>query len=570
MLLLPIMVGLPPLYSVSRASWDPPRPAIVEIKIDQHHQSRVYTSGSTIAGYVQIRVSRDIPFDDVDIQFTGMAATRLELLRSTPYCFKPFMKLRMPIRNSDLPPDRVLHAPGTYIIPFHFVVPHNLTIGACNHHCTCQAVREQHLRLPPSMGAWDADDWSPDSTHIEYAIKARITRSVPGASPIQLAEGHRIVKVLPSLPEDAPLAVNDDDQRYKMQKEKTVRKGLFSTKKGQVTVASSQPSAIMLSADGHRASSSSVNINLEYVPASTGTPPPKINSVTAKVVSTTFFSVVPMNHLPNMGSRTQRGVSPNLSYSTSKSIFSRSLDASSWTKHDIPTLRHDSGYASTLGDGCGASIIESEERSLADTSSSSSSSSTHSGDTDINTSSHRGSSSSSSGSHGRGSISKKDRKKKKQREKKERKEKAKRAKSASKHPRWSPIKYTTEVEIPFTIPSRNRNVFVPSFHSCLISRTYTLRLNLSIGPAFSAVRLSIPFQVGVETVHDPQGGGELPSFETAVAEGAGIGRDDQAEAGPYAMRPRLMHTPESNRRLDSMLPQYDFTTAHHGPGFGYY
>ncbi|KAK5998270.1 hypothetical protein PT974_00644 [Cladobotryum mycophilum] len=487
--MMSVVVGVP--LMASRPKTETPK-ATMHVAIDQHFKAKVYTSGSTISGHVTVRAVQDLALDNFEILFTGIAATRLEFLQQYPsFCFRPFMKLRMPIQTSDLPSDRIFRAGQDYRIPFHFVVPHQLTIGACNHCCTCHAVREQHLRLPPSMGAWDADDQAPDMTHIEYAIKARIIKNVPGgAGPVKLVEGHHTLKVLPALPEDAPLAVSSIDERYRLSRTRTIRKSLFSTKTGLVTATSSQPEAIMLSADGYKASTSSVNVHLEYVPSSMDTPPPKINSVTGKLISTTFFSAVPISHLPNLGSRTKHDSSPCLSYLTTSSIFSRSIDTAAWTQHDVPTLRRDSGYSSTMAD---------EDLSETDA---------------------------SNGRSRRGSRA-----------------------GNSKKSRWSPIKYTTDLEIPFTIPTLTKKFFIPSFHSCLISRTYTLQLSLSVGPTGTAVTLSIPFQVGVEMIHEPHGS-ELPSFESLMAQA------DEEETEAH-LQPRFMHTPESNIRFNNLLPQYE-------------
>jgi len=59
--------------------------------------------------------------------------------------------------------------------------------------------------------------------------------------------------------------------------------------------------------------------------------------------------------------------------------------------------------------------------------------------------------------------------------------------------------YTAEIIVPVTLPMMKR--FVPSFHSCLISRTYGLYLNLSVqGGTMTApsLQLKLPIQVSAE------------------------------------------------------------------------
>lgn len=461
----------------------------MEVKIDQHFKAKVYTSGSTIAGHVAVRVLKDTSFDHLDIVLVGISATRLDFVQQYPsHSFRPFLKIRMPIQDSDMPQDQIFRAGTEYKIPFHFVVPHQLTIGACNHTCLSPEVRDRHLRLPPSLGAWDADDQAPDMTQIEYAINAKAIKRVNGAA-VKALEAHHVLKVLPSLPEDAPLDITFRDEWYKLSKTKTIRKSLFSSKTGQFTASADQPNAVMLSADGHKSSMTSVRVNLEYAPSSAETAPPKVNSVTGKLVSTTFFSAVPIDHLPNLGSRTNCESTPCLNYTTTHSLFSLPVESMSWMQKDASShSRRDSGYSSTVigGDASETDNSAAERRE---------------------------------GQNSRGKSSKK--------------------------PKLSTIKHTTDLDIPFTISNSNKKLFLPTFHSCLISRTYTLQLSLSVGPMNTAIALAVPVQVGVETVYEPQDH-DLPTFESAVAE---------EEADSY-FQPRVMHVPGSALQNDNRLPGY--------------
>ncbi|KAH7017724.1 hypothetical protein EDB80DRAFT_705795 [Ilyonectria destructans] len=314
----------------------------LDIKIENHWTSKAYTSGSTINGHVVVNAQRDVPFDDLEIQFTGTAYTRVDFVNQyATYASRAFMKLRMPIRASDFPNPRVFEAGRTYTIPFHFVVPHQLTLSACSHHVDNPAVRDAHLRLPPTMGLWEVNDQAPEMAQIEYSIRAAAFHD--GAMAL---EGFHLVKVLPSLPEDAPLEITSKDERYQLSKTKTIRKNLFSAKQGKLSATAVQPSAIMLSADGLRASESLIRVNLDFDPATPNAVPPKINSVTAKLQSTTFFSNAPMNHLPNMGSRVKYQSSPCLTYSTNTAIAISPIDTVSW-QQESEFQRRDSGYSSS-------------------------------------------------------------------------------------------------------------------------------------------------------------------------------------------------------------------------------
>ena len=50
---------------------------------------------------------------------------------------------------------RLVEAGHTFEVPFHFVVPGQLTLGACSHTVVNDAVRDYHTQPPPTMGSWD-------------------------------------------------------------------------------------------------------------------------------------------------------------------------------------------------------------------------------------------------------------------------------------------------------------------------------------------------------------------------------------------------------------------------------
>ncbi|KZZ94154.1 arrestin [Moelleriella libera RCEF 2490] len=469
----------------ARAGGRVPKPSSVKVIVDQHFNSKVYTSGSSISGHALVKTSKDVHFDHFDIIFSGIAATRLDFVQQYPaHSFRPFMKLRMPLDGSSLPDNQVFVAGKTYRIPFHFVVPHQLTLGACNHQCSSPAVRDHHLRLPPTVGFWEADDQAPEMAHIEYSIKARAYRHAlePGAAPIKLMESQHVLKVLPSLPEDAPLDITFRDERYVMSKSKTIRKNLFSTKAGKLTATATQPNAIMLSADGHKASGSVVRINLRFAAISADNTPPRINSMSAKLATHTFFGAAPTDLMPNLGSRATYTPNPSLSYTTNNNLFThRFTEKVEWHRHNS-TGRRDSGYSS-LG------LVDEDQ-------------------------------SETEGQRVSDQSGKK-----------------------------CPILRSAILEVPFSIPMNNRKLFLPTFHSCLISRTYTLHVNISLGPANASISLAIPLQIGVEAVHEPPAA-ELPSFESAVAE---LHQPD----GGNRVDVRTLHFLHRSDYSDSLLPDYD-------------
>ncbi|KAH6995676.1 arrestin [Ilyonectria sp. MPI-CAGE-AT-0026] len=72
-----------------------------------------------------------------------------------------------------------------------------------------------------------------------------------------------------------------------------------------------------------------------------------------------------------------------------------------------------------------------------------------------------------------------------------------------------PIKHVATLDIPFTLPTANKQIFLPTFHSCLISRTYSINLTLAAGTFGTAISLSIPLQV---VVTDPSLTHTIPAY----------------------------------------------------------
>lgn len=89
------------------------------------------------------------------------------------------------------------------------------------------------------------------------------------------------------------------------------------------------------------------------------------------------------------------------------------------------------------------------------------------------------------------------------------------------------------VYVPLEIPAGHKT-FLPTFHSCLVSRVYAVQLSFGVGGANTTVQLVVPVQVAVEATED----GMALSHEA----------DEAAEAEEF-LRPRVMRVP-------SELPGY--------------
>lgn len=165
-----------------------------------------------------------------------------------------FLTLKQPVEDADLPSPRILRAGQQYTFPFYFTIPSQLLPRACSHTVASDFVRETHLRLPPSLGDAELsgfggillDDMAPEMSKVIYAIKVRITQWLEGeGKAILLVEKNRKVRVKPAFEEQPPLNV-DGNREYRLRQEKAIRKGLFKGKLGTLTAHTVQPKALVI------------------------------------------------------------------------------------------------------------------------------------------------------------------------------------------------------------------------------------------------------------------------------------------------------------------------------------
>lgn len=110
----------------------------------------------------------------------------------------------------------------------------------------------------------------------------------------------------------------------------------------------------------------------------------------------------------------------------------------------------------------------------------------------------------------------------------------------------SPISYSSAIRVPFKLPT-SKKVFLPTFHTCLVSRTYKIDIVLVVGN--TSLRFTVPIQITMEhrgdKIRDPTHGCQLES--TGISPGLGLRESCSLEdLWPLLSRP-------SN---DDVLPSY--------------
>lgn len=411
-----------------------------EIRIHQHYEFRVYSPEWPLQGDLVVTSDHDVTFDELHISLIGKTATH-NYVQPDPTCATvEFIKLCMPCDYGAFANGNVFNAGQAYAIPFHFVIPRQVPVDSCRHDSISLSLQERHVQLPPTMGHCPGNDQSPEAAQISYSIKGvALKHSTSSGDPITLFTAEQTVRVLSSGPEEAPLDCSTCETMYKLTTTKRFWKGLLMDTGGKLTATAWQPKMVMLSADGRTAASGSIHLGLAFAPTSARLLPVKVHSVSGKLISQTFYNVVPIDHSPALETDGRYGIRPYC-HTVSHRLFHAPMGELQWAtnfpgnelKQHVSTS---CSFTGQQGQWQGQQEHQTRRRSLPWT--------------------------------------------------------------------WKPleepkVQYTTELDIPFAIPHGTKNFFLPSFDTCSISRTYSLKMTLRVGPAHGKLTLLLPIQIGVE------------------------------------------------------------------------
>ena len=460
------------------------RPAL-EITLDNHNERKIYTTFDALSGKVEITAPHNARFDEIQITLEGSVKTFVENLsphsaRSKTTALHNFLKLVMPIRESDYPQPRIAEAGRTYTFPFNFVIPDELLPRSCSHKCDADHVHQAHLQLPPSMGDREVsgqDDLAPDMSRVQYSIKVKVIRNRErDAKNIVLVEGLKKLHIVPAVSEAPPMSIQDDGD-YVLSKTKSLKKGMFSGKLGRITVSAAQPGALILPAPSPSSSSTTpatamTTVNLRFDPHDGASQPPRLGGLNTKIKVTTFYAARPAQSFPSRFSMVQQFESTRGIYATSLPLSSRCVEGVSWTKHKpAPAYTRRNSESST-------------------------SESDYSDDVTLSKRKENG------------------------------------------------AYYTAEILVPITLPSSK--TWIPSFHSCIASRTYSIDLSLSIhtpGTAVPASAISLHLPVQIAAMGNQTRRATLTAAEAAA---------ELADADEY-LRPRVIEVPREELIGTSVL-----------------
>lgn len=454
---------------------------------------RTYSTYDSITGQVEIKFERDTLISDVSVVFEGQSNCFVEkIATASPTTGRTtgkhtFLRMQQPIYDDQLPDHHLALAGTVYRIPFTFVVPEGLLPYVCAHKTENDEVRNQHLLLPPTIGdpllAGDGntlmDDLAPEMAKVTYSIKARVKKASPSTGR-ELDEEEKVVKVriAPAREEEPPSSIRQDNTSYILRKEKNVRGGVFKIGKklGRLTAEVKQPRSLRIPHIVKKCMSpvtTMTTIRLRFDPATAQEQPPQLASLATRLKVYTFYGATSYKTLPEL-SKFDSWSTLHGMYPETVELTSRNMGNVSWTRHESSDIEQ-------------SNVRTESDASRRPSTHSAGSTASYSSREDI-------------------------------------------PDASSTYNSTFPF-YTSKVLVPVTLPSNSdgrsapsrssvpslsstgssrKLIFVPTFHTCIISRIYALELGLSFVPVnaqgnssatltTSSVTLRTPIQISRES-----------------------------------------------------------------------
>ncbi|KAL8979695.1 MAG: hypothetical protein Q9205_005033 [Flavoplaca limonia] len=444
-----------------------------------------YSTLDEIKGNVTVTPQVETKIDHIYITLECTVKTYIERVgtasatntRSEGYDSR--LRLVQPIPETAMPESGKLGPGKSHTFPFEFAVPKELLPKSCEHTIDNDVVRQAHLQLPPTLGdpmasVWGKtmlDDMAPDMSIVSYFVRVRLVsgRDEKTGKHIFIGDEIKKVRIIPAVPEHPPLAVLEGKQDdYRLRKEKPLKKGTFQKRIGTLVMESAQPRSLHLlplRSEDPHPVTTMATIRLRFDPASSDAQPPRLGSLVTKLKVATFFAAKRMHDIPKRSADFHYGSDRSL-YVISVPLSSRCVASVEWAKN---TPRTTSPRREPSVPGSPVVPASSFATPL-----------------------------------------------------------------PSESYREGQDYYTASLVVPITLPGKvegntNHKVFVPTFHSCLISRVYALDLTLSCHtPGASVIvpemHLKIPVQISAEPNADAR-----PKISQGEAEA--IARRESLHAG---------------------------------------
>jgi Bul1 C terminus len=420
-------------------------------------ESCTYSTLDPIKGTAEVSVKGPTSFSHIEVALIGSVTTLVDaagrsgaIVGGESSASQQFLKLTQPLDLETLGITDSVLQPGSFKVPFTFVVPTQLLPRACSHRSTSGAVRDSHLKLPPTMGdkrvvfgLLTSPDFAPDpGVKIEYCVLVTIFEGLRSVDKVA-----RKIRIIPAVDEEPPLSFQGEGP-YVLRKEKSLRKSFFGSKIGRVAVSASEPSSFRLPAENSEICDPStfVRVSIRFDPAHANDSPPILSSLCSKLLINTSWATTPRIELKHQvvarfGPDFRDVTSDALTDEVSLSSLTLSSNGVQWTRHDSFDPR-----ASIVSTRTVASEMTMNQEDII----------------------------------------------------------------ISPTKSWtesSPF-YTASIMVPLSLPA-SKHTWLPTFHTCLVSRTYALSLNLAVSSGSSSSKLELIVPIQVSKKHTEQGQAEL-------------------------------------------------------------
>lgn len=273
-----------------------------------HHRHHVYTTRDLIDGRVEYRFDKPTTIDQFGITLLGKASICLKdhhptsTTRSYIHRDHTFLQMSQPIEPADLPPDGIVQRRQKYSVPFAFTVPDSLLPHACG--CDQDGnstASKDHLCLPPSLNSLS----SPKSifhkssgsrgTRVAYTVDVSFRMWFTDGTFRMIRKGKKFC-VLPSsagLTDIRPTERRLD--HHHGEEWRTARGGKVDDRSSaQLEASIPQVLDLELSLSQEESTGSGrslIPVNLRWQSSKPNRSPPKISTVTVKLVSTTAWGL---------------------------------------------------------------------------------------------------------------------------------------------------------------------------------------------------------------------------------------------------------------------------------------
>jgi Bul1 C terminus len=276
-----------------------------------------------------------------------------------------------------------------------------------------------------------------DFVKISYSIKVRISQSHrTSGKRIAIAEASRNIIIQPSTEELPPLDVDDENSKsqfYCLRKESTIRRGLVCAKQGRLSFMATQPRSFRLSSEDGVPASTYLRVLLRFDPTNNAALPPRLGILSSKICATTHWATAVRQDFPSTHKKEILDRTKD-EWTDSVPLAALSVENVEWTKHDPSALGVDHDHLRPQ------SVL-----------------------------------SSVSGLSGDSAC-------------------GNRIPAPSATYREGSTFYTSQILLPLSLPQDKG--LLPTFHTCLISRVYALKINLSLDKRIcSNLELCVPVQV---------------------------------------------------------------------------